>query len=1155
MRFKNYLFLILSTVLISLTVIISNPALAGVGDTTVVQTLRYDTTMRAGVFNFPNDINKTYEKIIMLYSMRCKNGLVSTQALPNQGCGEWDYNCYTYVVDSSQTDSLRRFQNDHIISNFSDTVFYYTQLPVWSYIRYNQSEIIYGGIISQDSAIVGTGTSSMSPPLNSSSKISHSQFLWTASELSSAGLTAGNITGLRLDLQSLGSSLSNLRIKISTTTLSTLNPNSPVNSGFTEVYFLNTTLSSTGIHSFNFSTPFNWNGTSNIIVDFSFSNATTGTDNNVNCDNTGSNIGLVSSQNDSYLNANGSLSMINVNNTFFPAISNQVTIAFWAYGDASLPLNTTFMMGTDNANNRQINIHLPYSDANIYWDCGGDASGYDRINRLATTTNFKGRWNFWAFTKNATTGVMTIYLNGLSWATGTAKTKPIDLKKLVIGMSTAGTNMYRGNYDEISIWNKELSLSSIQQIMFNDITNAHPDYLNLLAYYKQNEGNGNIIHDSSPGLYDSQVINPGWRNHNGNSLFRNFTSTTYRPNATFVKGVYSSTVQTYPVLDSTLITPTSSVSFQLNNNTFVPLDTIFVWQAGYAYIYNEAGVKVDSIAIPTQDTIHVSFLAYYEKRPMKLELINFITPYGKGLSLDGLNGKTWSFDVTDFTPVLKGPIYLAMEDGKYQEDNDIRFIFYEGTPPRNVKSISQIWPNATWVAPSYNEIYTNQYFEPRNIALMPGATQFKIRSAISGHGQEGEFIPRQHTLRLNNSINFTRQVWKECADNPIYPQGGTWIYDRAGWCPGAAVDNKEFEITPNVTPGTVISLDYSLPALANPGASNYRVNNQLVSYGSANFTLDAAVNYIKTPTKGTEFQRINPICNSPIVSIKNTGSTTLTSLDITYGRVGGTMSVYHWTGSLAFLASAEVTLPAPNWLTSSTNKFIAFIGNPNMTVGPDQYAGNDTMVSSFDIPAVYPSGLVLELKTNYLYYQNTYTLKDSQGNILVSTTGFLSNDTIRDTVYLATDCYTLTLSDAGGDGLSFWNNPSQGSGNFYIRDVNTGIILKNFNPDFGNSVSQQFTVNFALPVNEVVASSIESFNVFPNPADNFVTTTFSLPINAVAKLKLMNMLGEQISAETIHVTNSIEKINFDISHVENGAYLMVIESGNSKKMQKLIIAR
>ena len=201
-----------------------------------------------------------------------------------------------------------------------------------------------------------------------------------------------------------------------------------------------------------------------------------------------------------------------------------------------------------------------------------------------------------------------------------------------------------------------------------------------------------------------------------------------------------------------------------------------------------------------------------------------------------------------------GPIWRGVSGGlngagRNSEENDIRFIFYEGTPPRNVRSISQVWPNANWTNAAWSQIYNDQLFEPRTIHLDPGASMYKIRSAISGHGQEGEFIPRTHTISIPGTIDFTRTVWTQCSNNPIYPQGGTWVYDRAGWCPGKNVDVSEYELTPYVTPGQQITLDYSMPYIANPGSSNYRVNNNLITYGPPNFQDDAAMYKIKQERK------------------------------------------------------------------------------------------------------------------------------------------------------------------------------------------------------------------------------------------------------------------------------------------------------------------
>ncbi|MEO5569672.1 MAG: peptide-N-glycosidase F-related protein [Bacteroidia bacterium] len=1153
MNNKSYSKFILILSLFLSLMLLNNCANAGVGDTTIVQTFRFDTSMRAGVFMFPTDTAKTYEKIIMLYSMRCKNGLISNSGNTNLGCGEWDYNCYTYLVDSAQTDSLDAYHKSYDISNFTDTVFNYTTNPVYAYIQYNQQAVTYTSIISEDSAIVGTGTTSVINPLATSGALSRTQYLWTVAELSAAGLTAGNITGLRMDVLSLGSAVNNLRIKFKSIVKTVLDPDSTDLNGFTEVYFLNTTLATTGINNFNFFTPFNWDGTSNVLVDFSYTNALNGNDNPVQGHDAGFNAALINTQPDAYLNFNGGVQAVKVNPAAYSSISDQITVAFWAYGDSMrLPANTAIMEGNDNNNQRQLNIHLPWSDSNIYWDCGNDGSGYDRINKAAVDSEIAGRWNFWAFTKNAVTGVMHIYLNGNVWATGAGKTKLINIQNMIAGMSLGGITGYYGNFDELSIWNKELSSASIQQIMFKDITAAHPDYVNLLVYYKFNEATGMTAFDSSLNGYNSDLINPGWRTSRGNELFRNFTVSTFRPNTTFVQGVYTTSVQNFTVLDSVPLSANSVVSYVVTNNELSVIDTIYVWEAGYAYIYDPLGTVIDSVQVPSQATINITQLEYYSKRPMRLELINFITPYGINLNMNGLIGKTWEFDVTDYAPVLKGARFIAMEDGNHQEDNDIKFVFYEGTPPRDVKSISQIWPSGTWVSPSYNDIVNNKYFEPRDVILSLTANQFKVKSAISGHGQEGEFIPRNHTITLNGSVNYTRSVWKECATNPIYPQGGTWIYDRAGWCPGAVVDTREYEITSQVSGGQTINLDYSLPFIANPGSSNYRVNNQLVSYDSPNFSLDAAVNYIKTPSKRTEFFRKNPICNEPVISIKNTGSDTLISLDITYGRVGGAMSTYQWTGSLAFLDTVEITLPQPNWLTSLTNEFIAVVSNPNG--GTDQYAENDTMYSAFDIPAVYPAQLIFLLKTNNLPSQNAYTLKDSQGNIIISRSGLAANTLYHDTVNLVTDCYTVYLTDAGDDGLGFWANPNQGSGYFQIHNIANGMV-KNFNSDFGDNIYQQFTVNYALPVNELTDAAIHELAIYPNPASDIFVAEFSLPLQAHAEIKVMNMLGQQVISQPLTVTQDVEKVSIDISTLSEGSYYVSLETGTSKVTKKLMIIR
>jgi len=148
---------------------------------------------------------------------------------------------------------------------------------------------------------------------------------------------------------------------------------------------------------------------------------------------------------------------------------------------------------------------------------------------------------------------------------------------------------------------------------------------------------------------------------------------------------------------------------------------------------------------------------------------------------------------------------------------------------------------------------------------------------------------------------FVWQVWKtECPDNPVYPQGGTWIYERAGWCPGMETNTEHSDITSLVTPGTTANLDYGMYSAS--GSSNYIVNNQLVQYSDPNHTLDASLIDVVSPNNNIEHGRLNSICDNPTVVNRYTGATTLTSLTITYWvNDVANPGVFTRTGSVDFM--------------------------------------------------------------------------------------------------------------------------------------------------------------------------------------------------------------------------------------------------------------
>ncbi|MEY4927597.1 MAG: hypothetical protein RI894_2033, partial [Bacteroidota bacterium] len=660
-----------------------------------------------------------------------------------------------------------------------------------------------------------------------------------------------------------------------------------------------------------------------------------------------------------------------------------------------------------------------------------------------------------------------------------------------------------------------------------------------------NEGTGNTTADASSFNRTGALSgNTQWGVFRGNEILKNLEQLPERPNVGFVRGTYGLSVQDVVVRDSIMNLKQTITQYQLINGQPVAVDTTYQYAAVDQDVYNENGVIVSTVPVAFDSSFAISNLNYYSKSPQKYEIMSFVTPYGIGLDL-GATGKRWEFDVTDFAPVLKGNKRISIErGGENQEELDIKFVFTEGTPPRNVLSIQQIWPV---IQANYTDMNANKYYEPRSITLNPNLATSKIRSTVSGHGQEGEFTSRTHFLNLNGGTNeFTFNLTKECSLNPVYPQGGTWVYDRMGWCPGMATDLREFPTTQYLQAGATTTFDYGVQAAA--GDSRYIASHQLVQYGAANYTLDAAIAEVKKPTNKIEQGRRNPVCMNPVVRITNTGSAALTALKITYGLAGEPQTDYQWTGNLAFMASQDVTLNVPDLGTTAGN-FLVSLSNPNG--GADQNPDNNTVSSPYNPPLLVPYNIVIELKSNSSPTQNSFVVKNAAGTTIKSRSGLALNTTYRDTLNLANGCYEFILTDTGNDGLSWWANTAQGSGYVRFKNAATGAIIKNFNADFGGEVYQQFSPGSNVAT-EAAAETADLLQVFPNPVSEKLTIDIALETATNANLEIVDITGRTIYTAVFHNIQN-KTLDLDVSSYPKGMYLAVLKGNSAVKTVKFVV--
>ena len=110
---------------------------------------------------------------------------------------------------------------------------------------------------------------------------SRTQILIRASELNAAGVYAGNLTGLSVNVLVASAQVKGFAISLAATVANSIS-GSFATTGFTQVFSSALYTPVVGVNTHTFSTPFAWDGVSNIIVDYCFGNLVTGTSSSTN---------------------------------------------------------------------------------------------------------------------------------------------------------------------------------------------------------------------------------------------------------------------------------------------------------------------------------------------------------------------------------------------------------------------------------------------------------------------------------------------------------------------------------------------------------------------------------------------------------------------------------------------------------------------------------------------------------------------------------------------------------------------------------------------------------------------------------------------------------------------------------------------------------
>lgn len=550
-----------------------------------------------------------------------------------------------------------------------------------------------------------------------------------------------------------------------------------------------------------------------------------------------------------------------------------------------------------------------------------------------------------------------------------------------------------------------------------------------------------------------------------------------------------------------------------------------------------------------------------------VEIARVITPYATDwLSLNKKHD--YIIDVTDYASALEGQTAMRFDYEGYSWGFTItlKVEFIEGVPPMDALSVKNVYDGYFPYGNSSNTI--ENYLTEKTFSYTAPTSRAFVKNTVSGHGSDNtgcaEFCSKYYQLKLDGNMISQKQLWRNtCGINEVYPQTGTWIYDRGNWCPGAVVWPIYHDLSSITSANTTFSVNIDMqPYSGNGTLGGYNFVTQLINYSAPNNTRDVSIEDIISPTKDDNYFRENPRCSNPVIKIKNTGTDTLKTVVFSYGLKGQTPLTHTWTGSLAFLEELQEVFPPSTSILSGTVSSVFQVNIVSVNgVSGDQNLFNNVYTSQTTPVAIYPKDFVVKMYTNndtYSGYSETsYAITDESGaiilqkDLLTPATAYI--DTLRE---LAPGCYKMEITDLGCDGMSWWANTAGGTGTLRFDYINANNAIALFPGDIGCSYIRYFRVLEPVIIDETGinknTANSNAIDVYPNPATNTAYIKFDLDKNQTVRYKILDINGKLIQEKTVDKAAASYE-NVDVSALNNGVYFISVELKDKSVLTKKLV--
>lgn len=528
---------------------------------------------------------------------------------------------------------------------------------------------------------------------------------------------------------------------------------------------------------------------------------------------------------------------------------------------------------------------------------------------------------------------------------------------------------------------------------------------------------------------------------------------------------------------------------------------------------------------------------------LQYEIGRMLTPYG------GAFGKQWNFewatDLTDFSLLLRDSVEVEYRHAGYEPNNDrgwkitVQFEITQGPPALPPIAIHRLYDGHYAYGDSTKPIETA--LKPVSFTANAKTKLGRLLVYQTGHGMDpagcGEFCSRYREIFFNAKSIDKRDIWQKCGDNPLYPQAGTWVIDRAYWCPGELKHTDKYELTVAANRSHTVDINMEPYQSAKPSADEV-ISAYMVEYGAYRSSHDVAMEDIIVPSAKDIHSRINPAGHNPVISIRNLGGAMLRSLTIQYGTKGKSTRLFQWKGELKPGAVAMISLPGLIESAQGENEFLVVLKNPNGK--KDGYAPDNSMSSRFQAIPKHGPNLVFQFRTNRQPEHNAYSISNAQNEIVLEkTNGSLKADSLyQEKLQLPAGVYVLNVTDTAGDGLEFWFNRRGGRGYTRLLD-NERRMLRHFESDFGSSLHYAFEV---VADSTLQTAPVEAPSVGLYPTMSTGPTTLDYFSNSPEKVtvRLISDPGNQLVEEHVYENLKEGSFQYDMSYLPPQRYYVQV---------------